>query len=313
MALPESIQRNADQADELEKQIMNGGDAPSAPDQPSEAQPAQDTAVAEEQQHTDASSETESKWEAKYKTLQGMYNSDGARFKSEKEALERQLAEYADQLRQLRESIASEEEQKQYITEEDTTLFGSDLVDFTQRAAKQEAAKYSREAAQLRNEVDQLKAELGGVRTAAAESAKMNYLQRLTELVPDWKAQNTDQGFLDWLNQSDPFAPGTRKEVLDAAYNNLDARRTADIFLAYRGITGGAAPQVSKAEQSLRKQVAPDTRSGATTAPGGEKRYFTQDEIRDFYEGVRRNQYTSEQAAAIEHEIDMAVAEGRVR
>ena len=48
MSLPESIQRNADQADELEKQIIGSAEAPGdeAP------QAGEDTATAEEQTHT---------------------------------------------------------------------------------------------------------------------------------------------------------------------------------------------------------------------------------------------------------------------
>ena len=312
MALPESIQRNADQADELEKQIMNGGEAPSAPDQPSEAQPVEDTATAEEQTPTEEPSDVE-KLTAKYKTLQGMYNADVARAKAQNEELERRLAEYEQQVKTLRESIASTEESKTYLTDEDTEVFGEDMVDFAKRVARQEAAKYSVESARLRNEVDELKARLGQQEESSAAVRREQFFNALSAAVPDWQTQNEDQGFLDWLEKSDPFAGGPRKAALDQAVGVLDVRRVADIFRAYRNATRPQEAKPTKAEQSLRKQVAPDTRSGATTAPGGEKRYFTQDEIRDFYEGVRRNQYTSEQAAAIEHEIDMAVAEGRIR
>lgn len=308
MSLPESIQRNADQADELEKQIIGSAEAPGdeAP------QAGEDTATAEEQTHTEEPSDDVEKLTAKYKTLQGMYNADVARAKAQNEELERKLAEYEQQVKQLRESIASTEESKTYLTEEDTEVFGEDMVDFAKRVARQEAAKYSVESARLRNEVDELKARLSQQEEASVATRREQFFSALSAEVPDWRTQNEDQGFLDWLNESDPFAGGARKAALDAAVSVLDVKRVADIFRAYNNAKQ-AQPQLSKAQRSLRKQVAPDTRSGATTAPGGEKRYFTQDEIRDFYEGVRRNQYTSEQAAAIEHEIDMAVAEGRIR
>lgn len=316
MALPKSVQEAADRAEEIERQ-MNGNpeEAPQeTATQAADAAPVE-TAAAESQSQepTEPQKAEGDKWEAKYKTLQGMYNADVPRMKKQNEQLEAQLAQYAEQVKQLRESIAQHEEEKKYITDEDSEVFGADVVDLAQRAAKEEASRYSREAATMRNEVEELKAELGRVRDVSFQNTQQQYLTRLTELVPDWEKQNTDQGFLDWLNERDPFAGGVRKQALDEAYGSLDARRTADIFLAYRQATGAGRPRVSKAETELRKQVAPTGRASAPAATDNSKRVFTQQEIGDFYDRLRRHEFTAEQAAALEGQIDQAVAEGRVR
>ena len=200
--------------------------------------------------------------------------------KKQNEQLEAQLAQYAAQVKELRDSIAKQEAGKSYITDEDSEVFGADVVDMAQRAAKQEAAQYSQQAAEMRNEVEELKAELGRVRDVSFQNTLQQYQGRLTALVPDWEKQNTDQGFLDWLNERDPFIGGSRKQALDEAYQALDAQRTADIFLAYRNQTGAyGAHRESKAQKELRKQVAPTGRTSAPVASNSSKRIFTQEEI----------------------------------
>lgn len=302
MDLPESVQANADRADELEQVL-----AEPAPEVGTE------TGETEEQQQNPTVAESDSeKWEAKYRTLQGMYNAELPRAKRERDELQARLDAALNEVRQLREAVAGQEEDTQYITDEDSEVFGEDMVDLTQRAAKQEAAKYSREAAQLRNDVERLKEQLGQVSKTTYQNTQQQYLNRLSELVPDWEQQNTDKGFLRWLDEPDPLVGGTRKQALDEAYNSLNARRTAEIFMAYRN-AGSPRPQLSRAQMELQKQVAPTGR-GTTLMPSeGTKRVFTQDDIARFYENAVHGRYTSEQAAALEKEIDQAVAEGRVR
>lgn len=293
MDLPESVQQNADRADEIEQQLAEGPE----------------TEVTEQQEPTQ---DTTEKWEAKYRTLQGMYNAELPRMKQERDALQSRLDSVTQELQTLRQAVAQDEVDTQYITEEDSEVFGSDMVDLTQRAAKQEAAKYSLEAAQLRNDVEQLKAQLGAVQQASYQTARQQYLNRLSELVPNWEAQNTDRGFLDWLDEQDPLVNGSRKQALDEAFNSLNAKRTADIFLAYRN-SGSPQPRLTRAQQELQKQVAPSRRSSAPMPSGEAKRVFTQEDIAAFYDNAMHGRYTPDQAAALEREIDLAVAEGRVR
>lgn len=304
MELPESVKANADRADELEQVLAQKADP--APSDATETAPAEAKDIPAE-----SGSESE-KWEAKYRTLQGMYNAELPRAKRERDELQAKLDAAMNEVRQLRESIATQEEDTQYITDEDSEVFGSDMVDLTQRAAKQEAARYSREAAQLRNDVEQLKEQLGRVRESTIQNTQQQYLNRLTEMVPDWERQNTDKGFLNWLDEADPLVGGTRKQALDEAFNSLNARRTADIFLAYRN-AGSPRPQLTRAQQELSKQVAPSGRSTVLMPSEGTKRVFTQEDIAHFYDNAMHGRYTSEQAAALEKEIDLAVAEGRVR
>ena len=318
MALPKAVQDAADRADEIQKQIA-GIPQEEAQVSPEPAEEVESTETEAEntatQEPTEPSNPEGDKWEAKYRTLQGMYNAEVPRMKKQNEELEAKLNAYATQVKELREAIAQQEVGKKYITDEDSEVFGADVVDLARRAAKQEATQYSQEAAGLKNDVEEMKAELNQLRGVSYQNTLQQYQGRLTALVPGWEKQNSDQAFIDWLSERDPFAGGLRKQALDEAYQALDAQRTADIFLAYRQATGAYSdkPRETKAEKELRRQVTPSGRASTVEPSGATKRVYTQADIQRFYEAVRRHELTSEEATAMEREIDQAVAEGRVR
>ena len=56
----------------------------------------------------------------------------------------------------------------------------------------------------------------------------------MDKYVPDWEKQNSDPKFLDWLEQRDPTYGFVRNDALQAAFQRLDARSVANIFLEYR-------------------------------------------------------------------------------
>jgi len=96
-----------------------------------------------------------------------------------------------------------------------------------------------------------------------------------------------------------------------------DAPRTVAFLQAY--LREAVAHQPARTPQEeLRSQVAPRSTSTAVTPPPVDPRaskVWTQQEIADFYRACIQGKFKSAQAEKerIEHEINVAVSEGRVR
>jgi SAM-dependent methyltransferase len=137
----------------------------------------------------------------------------------------------------------------------------------------------------------------------------------LTNQVPDWETLNTDQGFLGWLQEVDPVYGLPRQAALTTAYEAGDVNRVATVFNTYKGLVGEPKQtQQSKANQELRRQVAPP-RSRSSTPPtdAANQRIYTQNEIAQFYDEWRRGLIDSNDAVVFEKDIHAAATEGRIR
>lgn len=290
MALPQQVQRAAEEAEALEKKLSD-------PESPSDSETGHEV----NDQGTQDDAEVVRQ---RYASLQGKYNAEVPRLHSEKRDLEARLRQMEEENSALREEIATREANKEYITGEDTESFGEDMVDFVQRAAKQEAAKYAQEAAYLKSEVNRLSRMVEDSSNNATELRVKGFYDSLNQLLPDWEVQNTDQGFLDWLKVADPITGIIRQDILANASNELNASRVVAIFNQYR-------QEIAPAQNPLAKQVAPGKNRGAGNEPSSPHRW-TEGEIREFYDKWTRNQIPNDQALEIEREIQDAVATGRV-
>jgi hypothetical protein len=119
---------------------------------------------------------------------------------------------------------------------------------------------------------------------------------------------NDDPEFHNWLREHDELTGYQRQQILGQAEQNRDAQRVARFFTAFKKVQEGT---VATAASSLEQQVAPTT--SKVDAPPQGKKIWTRAEIADFYARDRRGAYTDEQSAAIDSEIQEAIAERRVR
>jgi hypothetical protein len=326
------------------------GDPPppgsSVPGNPPGSPPADDAAPPTGTPPEGATPPTEG-WEQRYKVLQGKYNAEVPR-------LIRQFNEQSEMVRDMRMQLtatqnllASLSQQQRgtppaadqpagtpakpnrLVKDEEVQEFGADLLDVVRRAAREEIfgamPDFERRMAPIAQRADQAAQAVGQVAQRVARNDQQSVLDMLTEHVPKWQELNEDQGFLEWLDQVDPFSGHKRGALLDQAYKAHDGPRVVAFFSGYQKEHAAVTPppppaaQAQPAAQPQRKLedlVAPGTpKSGAAVAPDGSgKRVFTRADISKFYADCTAGRYKDPaKRAAMEAEIFAAQREGRIR
>lgn len=241
--------------------------------------------------------EGDEKWEQRYRVLHGKYNAEVPRLNAAMKERDAQLAA----LREEVDALKKAKESKSLVKPEEVQEFGEPLVDLIRRAAREEVA--SKDA-----EIAELKSELKSMRSSTEQTHEATFYERLAQAVPDWMSINDDPDFHQWLAEHDDFTGFQRQQLLTDAEKRKDAVRVARFFDAFK--KSKSKTEVA-ATSSLESQLAPV--STRTEAPPPSKKIWTRGEVAEFYARDRRGEYTEEQAAAIDADIQAAVREGRVR
>jgi len=187
------------------------------------------------------------------------------------------------------------------VKPEEVAEFGEPLVDLIRRAAREEVQGKDVEIAELKRKLEQL----SGTATANVE---VSFYDSLAQAVPDWKVINDDPEFHTWLGEVDDLTGMQRQDILSQAEEKRDAGRVARFFNAFKKVQQDKS---AASQTSLDSQVAPEA-TRTPEAPKG-KKLWTRGEIAAFYAADRRGEYTEEQAAVIDAEIQAAIREQRVR
>lgn len=187
----------------------------------------------------------------------------------------------------------------------DVEAFGEDLIDLMQRISREVAAK---EIGEMRKTLEGLQGEMQGVSQQTALTAQEQFERNLDQLAPQWRTLDSDQKFIDWLQES----PAIQKVFADAA-KAFDAKSVADVFKMYAQVTGQVQQKTAERRQKVEQQTAPPkTRTNpppAQTPP--EEKIWTRSEIADFYKRGRKL-YSSDEYAAVERQIEAALRSNRV-
>jgi len=325
MALPKAIQQQVEEADALvanmtgektEGEVVNEVPPETEPQQVApepEVQPVEEPKQTVSQETT--APVPESKWENKYHTLKGMYDAEVPRLHAEMREMKAQLQKLAEERAELQAKAETPvEPQRSLITEQDKEAFGPDLIDLIERATESKLVDSRKREADLIKEIKDLKSQLGNVSERQVMSDKDRFLMGLSARVSDWEQYNTDPGFLEWLQQVDPVYGMPRQYGLNSAYEAFDVGRVATIFETYKALVAPKqAPQAPK--QELQRQVAP-TRSRSSTPPAADsqnQRFFSQQEIEQFYDEWRRGYIDNDEAVRMEKEIHAAISQNRIR
>jgi hypothetical protein len=329
MALPKAVQKAVDEADALVAHISGDkteeGQQPNPPPETEPQNSQSDPEPPAENYEQPVSQEiqaekpavSEETWERKYLTLKGMYDAEVPRLHADMREMKAQMQQLVAEKATAEAKLASQPEEpvSSLITEQDKEAFGPDLIDLINRAVKSETKSFERREAQLLNEIEQLRGQLGSVSERQVVSDKDRFLMGLSQQVPDWELLNVNAGFLNWLQEVDPVYGLPKQTALTNAYEALDVARVAAIFNAYKQLVVPPAKPANKPNPELQRQVAP-TRSRSSTPTATDmqnQRIFTQQEIEQFYNDWRRGYFEDEEAVRMEKEINAAVAQGRVR
>lgn len=246
-----------------------------------------------------ANTEGDEKWESRFKTLTGKYNAEVPRLHAAIKERDAKLNSLTEEVEALKASLAKPKES--LVKPEEVNEFGEPLVDLIRRAAREEVQSKDAELAELRRKLDQ-------VQVATVETKEVGFYEALAQAVPDWVTINDDPEFHTWLGEVDDLTGMQRQQILSQAEEKRDAGRVARFFNAYKKVQQEKA---AEANTTLDSQIAPPT--SRVDAPPQGKKIWTRGEIADFYARDRRGEFSAEKAAAIDQEIQSAVAEKRVR
>lgn len=338
MSIPESVKRQAEEADRLLEQYSAQQklqtEPPEEPEDPAEP-PTPEEPVEEPKAPTPpARNEDEaSLWKQRYETLQGKYNAEVGRVAQQNRELQTQIQQLTTQVGELLKPKQPESDPtpaQPLVRPEDAENYGSDMIDLVRRVAQdtiqKREAELNKVITELREENARLREGLVGVEQKQGQTAQQQFWNQFAQLVPDWEQINQDPRFLAWLEKTDPLSGQPRQILLNSAQDALDAQRVAAIFDAFKGTVNVAPPPTppqpstshpparSPAPPEVARQVQPGRSKAvsATQASEPATKIWSEREISNFYREASLGRYSREEQARIEAEIDLAVAQGRV-
>jgi hypothetical protein len=332
MALPAQVRKQAEAVNKLYEELnvdteQQGGTAEAGQESGEglSAARAADSgdgqAPAPKSQEQDGGDKTEKTLEQKYKTLQGMYNAEVPRLHAEK----RELTNRVQQLEQLIATMNAKPAQQQapaqkLITEQDMEDYG-DSIEVMRRVFREEMSSKDSEIGELRQLVRQMQGtvvpQVHQLSRSHAVSNEQRFWADLQTAVPDWQDVNGSAEFQSWLLEVDPLTGIPRQTYLDDAQRNLDVRRVANFFSAWKGMTGVPDARTHREAQpasELERQVAPGKGRSGGSRPQGEAKTYSTDDIRKFFTDVQKGKYRGKEAERdrIERDIFAAQREGRI-
>lgn len=359
-ALPKAVRAQVERSNQLATEYVNslkGGEPPAGappageppagePATPPAASGAPATPPAGEPATPPASGEPPKEgWEQKYRVLQGKYNAEVPRLQNQVREQHTQLQSFQSQLTATQNLLASLSAQREtapaastpatpptatkLVKDEEVKEFGADLIDVMRRVVREEQAsllpEIDRRVAPVAQRVNQVAQATQDVGQRVAQNDQQSVLAMLASAVPNWQEMNEDPGFLEWLDQVDPFSGAQRGALLKQAYKAHDGSRVVAFFSGYlkehAAVTPPAAPKVPAAapapQRNLEQFVAPGTpkTGAASTQDGSGKRVWSRAEIGQFYADVQAGRFkgTKEQRKQVETDIFAAQREGRIR
>lgn len=290
---------------------------------------------------TPPASDDEKPWEHKYNVLRGKYNAEVPR-------LQRQLQDQEDMNRELRQRInnmettvasikatstaPAKEPAKPLVSAEEIETFGPDLHDFIQRTATEIAKEMVSKGTQpLADKVTKVEQNTSQVSQTMAQSKQQELLRVLGEQVPNWTKQNEDPEFLNWLDQTDPYAGSKRGDLLRQAFQGNDTNRVVAFFKGYlnenAAVTTEQSSDTPTEEKTTSKEpqtkienlVAPGAANAPTASAPNEagKRTWTQKDVAQLYaqknEYVKKGKKVPEELDKLERDLFKAQKEGRIK
>ena len=336
--LPKQVRAQAEQAEALEqalaeekageqdqpdtKAVADQAEAVATVKEPAGDVSAQDDTGAPEAPEDVSIEKQLERAEQRYKTLQGMFNKEQSKSREDIAALTEQVKQLTEQLTEVPSAEdkaldAAAATTDPLVTDKDVDDYGADMVDLVRRAAMEVVQQsLSGPIAALEQRLTEITDQMGGVTATQRQSTEREYFAELERVVPDYRSLNESPEFLAWLGDIDPVSGVQRQAYLNNAYSNANVEMTAALFDTYKreaGLVNGEQQAPAQQVPSIERQLQPESSTVAEPTNAQSTRVWSTSEIDKFYQDKRRKQYTEEQAARIESEIDAAVQTGRIR
>lgn len=316
MAIPKTVQRQLDAAEATQQAVAQGAETQNEDvvtdirqlETPEPTPVAAPTPTPAPTAPTPPASES---LEHKFRTLQGMWNSERAQNK----ALESQLSQLSNQVQSLVAAAAAKPAEPPAQAQpdpRDAAQFGEDMVEMVQRyvnrALDTMRSDISSVAANLDKRVKALESQVTGVSQKTEMTLEQAFYGALDQAVPDWRQINADERWLAWLGEVDEVYGAPRQLALETAHQRSDAKRVIAIFNQFKAAQAARPKLESQQTPSSTGQQAPV----AQAAPA--KRMVSQKLVKQFYDDLAKGRYRGreEESLRLQAEIDMAAAEGRI-
>jgi hypothetical protein len=181
-----------------------------------------------------------------------------------------------------------------WLTQNDVENYGSELVDFAQRAAVHAVQPQLQELQQANADLQQ----------RLAKEARHRLDQQVAEAIPDYKTIDRNPHWHRWLLEFDPLSGMVRQQLLNDAIASGSAARVVAFFRGFQREGRGSGAQTSTHV----------THPARAAVPSGKPTY-TPAQIKQLYELHRRGAYAGREAEWARQEADIFAAqrEGRVQ
>ena len=328
MAVPEQIRRQSEAVakfyegkdTEQKDEVKSEADGV-APEETKPADSVEDDAPAPvlNEQKSTGNKDNEETYEKRYKTLQGMYNADTVRLRTENQQLNQRLTQMEQLFSTLSASPApAASADRKLITDKDVEEYG-DSIEVMRRVSEESLTARDNKIAELEHMIRQMQVSVlprvEQVAQKQALSSEQSFWAELSAAVPNWKDINADQGFLDWLMEVDPLTGVTRQNYLEDAQRSMDVYRVANFFNAWQGNVGQQVAQPPRSAASeLDRQVAPGRSRNGSGPAGQQAKTYSREDISKFFDDVRKGIYRGKEAERdrIERDIFAAQRENRI-
>lgn len=341
--LPAAIQRQIDQAAEIERQLLEEqGQAP-APEQgtpesspPPETEP-NDPTLGEppeppvgEPSSEDAKPEDppkptkrEAELEQKLRTLNGKYT-------SEVPALSEQIREEAEKRRALEEELKALREKKEtppekpreaLVTTKDEDEYGRDMLDFVSRAVKDEIygplTHITRSIKALEDVVKNLQtlpSQVDLVHNRMIQTEQMGFWEKLELLVPEWQKIDEDPSWIEFLDSRPGFSTKTYRALANEAITEMQPEAIVGLVNEWKRQTGQTEKKskAEKTQKNLESRVTPEKASSGSPRPA-EPVIWTEQEYANAFDPRYVRGKSEKEIADLQAAADLALREGRIR
>ena len=332
MAVPDAIQKQADKAEALQKQLASATPVEVISDLPKvvnvnpdtefvSAEPGKPAGDIAKPLDTPAEPQLQGgdTWEHKYSVLQGKYNSDLTELRDQLESQGGTIANLNSLIVSMnsasREPMAEPspevrpQDGQEVLDPDKFTGYGAEMIDLV-NLVKQQAS----ELALLKGETNQL-----AERQVKSEADL--YYDALDLDVKDWRALNKSPDFLAWLSEPDGLSTTPRQENMTAAHTALDAKGVAKYFRAFKA-KGKQTPNLET--PNLKPNVQPNllagqvvpfdtgTRTEITQPEGGQPVTVTRAQFNVAVTDRVKGKITDEQFKAISDNFQRSIAVGKI-
>lgn len=249
------------------------------------------------------------KSQQRFNTLEGMMKADRKRSVEIIDGLERQLAARVVAEVEAPLDIGS------LLTEDEVGQFGEEGIAVLEKLAGAIADKaISKKSLEVEQKLAEMQRRVEQAEAAGSGNTTFDFVEKINPGAKD--INEKDQGWFDFLETVDPVSGSRYLDIGNAAAKVNDVQRLSQLIDIYR-LSANLAKPVIPVKPS-QTPVVPKN-DGNNPVPLAEKRSYSQDEVREFYDnrirglkkGITAN-LTSEQIEALELDIDAAMEEGRV-